>query len=211
MPNLKIIALGLLYLLFCACQNANDQSTGGLSTDTTSVVRMEDTAANAAPEQNKVAADWLLVPGKSAGQTKLQEASESVMQRLGPPDGGDAAMMHAVSVWYADSKTKSGHTLSIFIVRDAGNDPAARIIQVRVNSPRFRTGLDIGTGTPLTEIERQFQVKKVKEIADKGPAYTLYDDSAAGIAFEIDAAGKCQAVIIHEIGKPFAGSYLTFP
>lgn len=215
MPKIIILACCLSMLTLSACQNnnqeTNNQEMGRQTTDSNLTAHPELTNPGTTPKQGAVTAKWLLVPGKSAGATTLRETSASVTQRLGPADGGDAATMHTVSVWYADSGTKSGHTLSVFTVRDAGNDPAARVTQIRVNSPRFQTRQGVGSGTSLAKIERLFQVKKVKEVTDKGPTYTLYDDSEAGIAFEINGVGACQGVIIHEVGKPFAGSYLTFP
>ncbi|MPR34592.1 hypothetical protein [Salmonirosea aquatica] len=216
MLHLKLAPLGIvLMLLGSACQGpAENKNTGTPevsvpSADSVSTAPARDTGDSYS--QKSPNPDWLLKAGKGAGQTQLQATSESVVERLGPPDDGDAAMMHAVMVWYADSTLKTGHSLAIFTARDPGNDPAARITEIRVNSPRFETSEGIRVGTPLADIVKRFQIQKVKEYNEKGRSYTLYDDKAAGIAFEIDAEDRCQAVIIHIAGKPFVGSYLTFP
>ena len=211
----KITSFSLLVLWLCSCQSTSrdassqegDEAGMSLNKTNTSPAGADTSTVS----RNAVEQDWLLSPGVGAGQTRLGQSSESAMQRLGPPDDGDAATMHTVQVWYADHQTKSGHSLAIYTVRDPGNDPAARITELRVNSPRFQTERGIGVGSSLAKIQSDFQLEKGRRYHDKGPAYTLYDDSAAGVAFEIDASDTCRAIVIHRVGKPFAGSYLSFP
>ncbi len=173
----KIILLCLLVLLLGSCQSSTqDTSIRKANEQVADPIKSEASSAagDTTPIPSEaIESDWLLSPGKGAGQTQLGQTSESVKNRLGPADVGDAAMMHAVQVWYANHQTKSGHSLAIFTARDPGNDPAARITQLRVNSPRFQTKQGVGVGSSLSDL--------------------------------------CPAVVIHQEGKPFAGSYLNFP
>lgn len=153
-------------------------------------------------------ADWLLRPGIAAGKTAINATADQVYARLGKADGGDAAMGKAISIWY-NNHDSTAHSLAIYTVRDTGAMPPARIKQIRVTSPTFRTKEGIHAGSTLTEIKKAFQVTRSEAYKSEGENYSVYS-SKQGIAFEINAAGECVSVLIFEAGKPSSTTYLKF-
>ena len=156
----------------------------------------------------KVSDAWLLVPGQSAGLTRLNENAETVYKKLGDPDGGDAAMQKAVAIWYTNHDS-TNHSVAIYTAREPGVDPVARIRQIRITSPSFKTAEGVGPGSSLAQIQAAFNVKETEQYKDEGIAYKVYD-SPKGIAFETGPGGGCVAVVIHEAGVTGQGTYLKF-
>jgi hypothetical protein len=157
--------------------------------------------------QNK-AGDWLLVPGKSAGKTQINQDTEQVFKNLGKPDGGDAAMGKSVAIWYAHHDSTS-YATAIYATRDMGNSPQAFVRQIRITSPSFKTKENIRVTSDLPAISKIFQLQIAEKFKDADQEYTVYD-SREGIAFEINEDKKCVAIIIHEPGKAIPGTYLKF-
>ena len=182
-------------------QQANDSSSHVITIDS------NDTSnTNKSIVSDK---DWLLLPGISAGQTKIGEDADSIYVRLGKPDGGDAAMMKAVAIWYSHHDT-TDNSIAIYTQRGTDSGAVARVLQIRITSPLFKTGEGIGTASSLHEIQKAFAVKKTEEYADAGKNYIVYD-SKKGIAFEIDAKqNNCVAIVIHKAGVIGEGTYLKF-
>lgn len=139
--------------------------------------------------------DQLLIPGKSAGRFLIGDADSAIFAELGKPDLGDAAMGKAVSIWYPDDKPEQ--PLSIFTSRNMGNDETARIQQIRITSPGFHTFQSIGVGSSLREISDVYPLQIVETYDQDGQTYTIYNANE-GIAFEVDTAYRCVAVIVHE-------------
>lgn len=152
--------------------------------------------------------DWLLQPGIGAGKTAINEIADQVYARLGKADGGDAAMGKAIAIWY-NNHDSTAHSIAIYTVRDTGSMPPARIKQIRVTSPTFKTKEGIHTGSTLTEIKKVFPVTRSEAYKSEGENYSVYS-SKQGIAFEINAAGECVSVLIFEAGKPSSTTYLKF-
>lgn len=152
--------------------------------------------ASAAMEQPQAASpeELSLVPGTSVGTFKLDDPDSLIRKQLGRPDHSDAAMGKAVLMWYTDSA--HAHPLSIFTARDMGNDETARIQQIRVTSPAFKTTESIHVGTPLAEIQDHYEVKRVETYEKENETYSVYR-SLRGIAFEIGPDDSCIAIIIH--------------
>ncbi len=148
---------------------------------------------------NEVKGDWLLIPGVSAGQTQVGENAERVFKAFGKPDAGDAAMQKAMAVWYRNHHVNS-YSTAIYTVRDTGDRPMARIQQIRITSPAFKTKEGIGTTSSLADIEARFVLQKKDTYQDAGRSYTIYN-SEEGIAFEVGPDKKCVAIIIHQAGN----------
>ncbi len=167
-----------------ANRSDQDKDTTTVTSETTKVK----------PEKAEVAADQLIVPGKSIGQTRLDDDMDQVIARLGKPDGGDAAMGKSTSVWYTDHDTAKAST-TIFASRQMGTaDEKARVKQIRVSSPWFKTADGVMTGADKATIEKAYPhlAKAGSPIAKD----TVYADKAAGIAFEFDGQDKCSAIIV---------------
>ena len=164
---------------------------------------------NDSSQQSNVSADWLLTPGVSAGKTVINSNAAGVYKRLGTPDAGDAAMMKSVAIWYSNHDA-TAHSTAIYTTIDAGNDTAARVKQIRVTSPAFKTKEGIHPSSSLSDIIKMYTtLKKTETYKNAGKTYTVYD-SREGIAFEIGPDEKCAAIIVHAPGKDSYGTYLKF-
>ena len=184
-----------LFLIVVAFMTAcsNEQSDSSVAQDSTTVI-----AAN--PKVDSVAVDraLLLIPGVSAGKVAIGQDAEEVYTLLGKADAGDAAMQKSVAIWYKDHDPKSFAT-SIYTVRDTGDNPAARIQQIRVSSPSFSTQDLIGVSSKLEAIQKKYEVTKLTDVNTDGSMLEIYD-SLKGIAFEIKD-GICKAIIIHKANE----------
>ncbi len=193
-------------LFFAACQSPEPTEK---AVPPAEAVSPEVPAEKDHPIAHAIDPDWLIVPGKSAGKTEIGATLKETTARLGKPDAGDAAMQHYVSVWYSNKGEKTGNSVAVLSVRDAGNDPEARIKQIRVNSPQFRTAGGIGRGSTLDQIKAQFSITPTNRYTELDKAYTLFD-SDAGIGFEVEDSAGCTSIIVHRANEPFSGTYLDF-
>jgi len=193
-----------------AAATAADSSKGQAATAGDSLHQTSQAGAeNDSSQQTEVSADWLLTPGVSAGKTVINSDAAGVYKRLGKPDAGDAAMMKSVAIWYSNHDS-TAHSTAIYTAIDAGNDTAARVKQIRVTSPAFKTREGIQPSSFLSDIKKTYnKLKKTETYKSAGKIYTVYD-SFEGIAFEIDPNEKCAAIVIHEPGKYSYGTYLKF-
>jgi hypothetical protein len=219
--NMKPV-LALLFLstvaLSCSSGHKDKGETGkadttlAVTTDTSRKVDQVDSAAvstNVSTKPNLPSKDWMLVPGLSAGKTRVNENAEEVFKTLGKADGGDAAMQKSVMIWYNNHDT-TAHSIAVYTARDTGDAPAARIKQIRVTSGSFKTAEGIHTGSTLSEIKKQYDVTLTETYKDEGKNYKVYS-SNKGIAFEMNSDDVCVAIIIYQAGKPMPGTtYLKF-
>ncbi|MEX8548580.1 MAG: hypothetical protein V5804_13335 [Mucilaginibacter sp.] len=161
-------------------------------------------------DQKTVPIAQLIVPGKSIGQTKLQEDAVLVYKRLGRPDAGDAAMGKSLATWYAGHRSL-GYQTQVFFSRYMGgmDDITSRVKQIRVTSPYFKTAEGIGPGSTLKQINAFFKVRKTAAFTENKQRYFVYD-TFKGIAFESNAGGKCTGVIIYLLGGRGGFTYLPF-
>jgi hypothetical protein len=150
--------------------------------------------------------ETLLIPGVSAGNIKLAEDAEPLYKILGKPDSGDAAMQKAVAIWYKNHDPKS-YSTAIYTVRDTGDNPPARIRQIRITAPEFKTQSGIGVHSRLSDIQGTFTLKQLTGIPGDSDAFQLFD-SPAGIAFELNKELQCTAVLIHPANEELKASYL---
>lgn len=194
---------------YISCKNspAEDKSSLPRQADTPTIAAKDTEKSALATDSLNVNADWLLIPGISAGQTRLNENADSVYLRLGTPDGGDAAMMKAIAVWHSHHDT-TNHSIAVFTSRNP-DSPFARVQQIRVTSPVFKTASGIHTTSSLQDIKSYFDVTKTEVYNYAGVRYGVYD-SRQGIGFEIAPDSTCTAIIIHESGIINVGTYLKF-
>jgi hypothetical protein len=159
---------------------------------------------------------WLIVPGKSIGQIKLEAPAQSLAV-LGKPDGGDAAMMKAWRIWYSRKKDKSidsSHLVAAFTAMRSADTQYVK--QVRVNSPRFKTVKGVGAGSSMAAIKKAYPaiaLVQTYESANKARRIAVYQDTKAGIAFETSNSRSkkpvCSMVVVFDPGESAAG-YLDF-
>jgi len=174
-------------------------SGGDAESPTQEHLSSKGSLAISSDKKTAVNQEQLLLPGISAGKVKLGQDAKEVYAKLGKADAGDASMQKSVSIWYKNHDQES-YSTSIYTVRDTGDNPAAKIQQVRVTSPEFKTVEGIGVSSTLELIKQKYSVRKLTDITDRGRVLVIYD-SMAGIAFETDIKGVCKAVIIHRANE----------
>jgi hypothetical protein len=201
MPNSNAFGLYIVYMryylllllpvLWLAACNETPKATQANKASAT----VNDSSNTKNPEI--ITADKLIIPGKSIGQTAINENTANVFKRLGRPDGGDAAMGKSVSIWYANHDT-TGYQTMIYSSRQMGTENEdSKVKQIRVTSPWFMTTDSIHTGSTLQQIKQHYQVKKATYCNRESQQYITYG-TPQGIAFETDPQEKCVAVIVYE-------------
>ncbi|MFA6086343.1 hypothetical protein [Mucilaginibacter sp.] len=167
------------------------------STDTALILKTEE----ANPLKGKpITAKQLIIPGKSIGQTNVDESMETVFERFGRPDSSAAAMGSSLAVWY-DNHNKAGDKTSVFARHNynGNNEVFQHVRKILVTSPYFRTAEGIGCGSTLSQIHKYYTLTKSNSYKEKGKPIDVYSDVAKGISFEIDPAlDKCVAVLVHK-------------
>jgi hypothetical protein len=153
--------------------------------------------------------DQLIVPGKSVGQTGLNEATSVVMTQMGKPDFADAAMGKSVAVWYA-SHNKKGYATHIYCATNMGNDDTSRVKVIRVSSPSLKTANRVYAGVLISEAKKLYKLDSLGTFKLNGSDRTLFDDIAAGIAVDADRSGNITGIAIHEQGTSIKNAYTAF-
>ncbi|WP_343673974.1 hypothetical protein [Chitinophaga sp.] len=147
---------------------------------------------------------YLVVPGKAIGNTHINDNMDTVIKLLGKPDEGDAAMQKSVAIYY-----KGAYATSILSARNPdGDHSVAKVKQIRVTSPAFKTKDGLHVGSSLDELNAKYKLKQTTTYKGEGGECTVWD-AGHGIAFETDAAGKCIAVIVYSPEAPYQGAYLN--
>ena len=172
----------------------------GVKTKTLASIGAMLTLSTGAFAQNQI------VPGRSVGQIRLGQTSDSVQQKLGEPDKADGATGHFWNTWFSKS-AKGGPTnqLDVYSVRTA-KDVQAHVYQIRVTSPWFSTSNGVSPRSSSASIRRQFPHIRARGHYEKSKVgrVDVYDDEAQGIAFEIARrARQCVGIIVHRSGQHF--------
>jgi hypothetical protein len=200
----SLIILAGIGLMAC-----NQSPKTKITVDSTTVADTLKPAKDTPALSKPVAAEKLIIPGKSIGQTTLNKDATEVFKRLGKPDAGDAAMGKALSIWYAGHDT-TGYQTMIYTARQMGTqDDEAKVKHIRVTSPWFMTAEGIHNGSTLQQINKVYEVKKSATFTLKKEPYTIYH-SAKGIDFEIDPQQVCRGIIVLDAGPLTGQVYLPF-
>ncbi|MFI2741690.1 hypothetical protein ACG2LH_03040 [Zhouia sp. PK063] len=155
------------------------------------------------PKKNeKVTADRLITPGKSIGYIHLEEHSDTLVDSLGKPDAGDAAMGKSVNIW----DTKNGN-LTTFNSRKMGIENFSRIKLIRSTDAQLKTANHLGIGSELADLKKEFTLVKIGTFTENGIEKTLYDTSS-GIAFELNKDNICTGILIHDKDTTATASYI---
>jgi hypothetical protein len=136
-----------------------------------------------------------------------------VLEQLGKPDAGDAAMGKSLSTWYLQPKMNDSimqPQINIYAGRNMGiGREISRVIQIRVTASQFATSNDIHTGASLTAVTNEFKnLKKVSVYKTGKNLIDVFSDAESGIAFEFDSTQKCIAIIIYEPNKNGSQPYI---
>ena len=198
--TVKLIPAFIALAVLGACSGNSDQK----NTLGDSVVK--DSAAIAEAVPAAVDTTLQLTPGIAAGQVHIGQNAEEVYASLGKPDDGDAAMQKAVAIWYKDHDKKS-YATSIYTVRDTGDNPAARVKQIRITTPAFKTADGVGVSSTLDEIKGKYTLSELTDVKSAESDLAIHD-SLKGIAFETDKQGICKAIIIHKSNEALHSTYL---
>ncbi len=196
MKNL-IFVLSLILLISCKKETKKIADT--IKQDQQSSLQTTKTETNDQEYVNQI------IPGKRLGNIILNENTTVVLDSLGKPDSGDAAMGKAISTWRKDSN----NLLSIYTTTKMGIEDFSRIKAIRSLSPDFKTISDLGVNSTLSEIERYFKLNKIGVFPLNGKSYRLYS-SDEGIGFEVGEDQKCHGIVIAEKGTSPEQHYLTF-
>lgn len=143
----------------------------------------------------------LIIPGKRIGHININASADSLITELRKPRFRDAAMGAMLLIWNAWYKHHAYETAT-YSHRNMGNenDAVSYIKQIRTSSPRFKTADRLGAGSAMADVMKLYKLKKYPLPGKGSKNSALYDDSAAGIGFEADSAGKCVAVLVHMPG-----------
>ncbi len=202
---MKIFSIISLLFFFLSCGQQEKSIKNGVIVD------------SLAPKNNLVidAADSvinigkLIIPGKSIGRVFLNEHRDSVLQNLGKPHAGDAAMGKSVSIY----KNKENNTaLKIYFITNMGEpNEAPRAKLIHTNSSFFSIENHIGVGSNLEDIKKYYpDLKHLAAITIEKDSLQLYDAIKEGIAFDIDSKNICRGISIHVPGETFRPTYLPF-
>ncbi|WP_143013924.1 hypothetical protein [Mucilaginibacter sp. OK268] len=175
-------------LLCCAALFACKQPAQKQNSADTDTAKIQTSAANK-----------LITPGRSIGDIVLSEDVTNVSQLLGRPDSSDAAMGSSLMVWYTGHKA-DGYRTSVFAHRKMGekDEIISRIQKILVNSPEFKTAEGLGVGSTVDEIKKSYNLKPTSDYQNKNGKVQVYTDLDKGISFEVDTAGKCVGVVVHQ-------------
>ncbi len=134
------------------------------------------TSVGAAPANN-----FLIVPGRSIGQTALGPNGAAGLKRLPTPDAEDNGMQQIGLVWTspASRDTLYIHGISNAVEEDLKPINGTFLNEVRITSRRFHTANGISTNSTLAQIRRCFP--DARQVTS---APNLYDDTKHGVAFE---------------------------
>jgi hypothetical protein len=198
MKRYTYLTILFVALLAAACKQKSKDAAGNDMPD------LPDTT-----EVRAIPAEQLIKPGEGIGKISLEEGLDSVMQVLGRPDAGDAAMGSQLTTWYANHDT-AGYRTSIFSRHNMGSkdENVSHVKKILVTSPWFKTAEYMSTGNTMKDISKYYTLKKGTSYKANGSTIDTYTDMAKGISFEIDENGKCVSILVHQPNSA-ADTYLN--
>ncbi len=200
MKSIKFALLGLS-ISFAACQSANKSDE-----------RKTDSVSNLKSAKTQdVDGRFLIVAGKSVGEISLGENMEQVVEKLGKPDAGDAAMGKAWGIWYgSDSTAKRRNEIAIYSSYRDTSMRVKDVKQIRITSNDFKTQDGLATGATLEDTRLKFpDIKKLSAyLNEKKDTVAVYDAKKDGIGFEF-LKGKSISLTVHPVNTAVNDTYLT--
>ncbi len=194
---MRQILLLFLLTLSISCNNSNKKAEN--------IKNEKDTPSAVISKNDKDSPDKekLVIPGQSLGKITLNEDATPLIDRLGQPDSGDAAMGKAVMVW----DDFEGNLLTLYTTRQMGVEEFSRIKAIRSLSSEYKTEDNLGVNTPLSELKRYYRLDYAGKFAFEGKHYILYS-TPKGIAFEVGMNQKCHGVLIYPVSSSPEETYL---
>ena len=194
----KYLLILIPFFLAAACKQKSKDAAGNDTPD------LPDTT-----EVRAIPAEQLIKPGEGIGKITLEEGLDSVMQVLGRPDAGDAAMGSQLTTWYANHDS-TGYRTSIFSRHNMGgkDENVSHVKKILVTSPWFKTAEYMSTGNTMKDISKYYTLKKGSSYTANGQSINTYTDMERGISFEIDENGKCVSILVHKPNSA-ADTYLN--
>jgi predicted amidohydrolase len=197
--------LVILLITFTSCTSKQvEQHDKGLPENSSSAHNIDSIKQT----DSTVAADKLIIPGRSIGDIVLDSNAEPVYKTYGKPDAGDAAMGKATAEWIQKVDTTK-YSLAIYTARDTGDNPAALIKRIRVTDPRYHTREGLGTKSSLKELQGVFTLVKGSGYLNGKDRVDVYADRS-GIAFEINKDQQCIGIVVYEKGSLNSETYFGF-
>jgi hypothetical protein len=200
MKNVKLALLGLS-ISFAACQSANKSDAH----KTDAVSNLKSAKKQAIDER------FLIVAGKSVGEISLGENMEQVIEKLGRPDVGDAAMGKAWGIWYSnDSTGKHPNEIAVYSSYRDTSMLVKDVKQIRITSDKFKTQNGLATGTTMEETKEKFPaIEKLSAYLNEDKdTITFYDAKKEGIGLEF-LKGKSISITVHPVNNLVTETYLT--
>lgn len=132
-----------------------------------------------------------IIPGKSLGSIILNQNATTVLDSLGKPDSGDAAMGKAISTW-----KKGDNLLTLYTTTQMGVENFSRIKAIRSLSKDFKTADNLGVSSSIDALKRYYRLDPIGKFTFNGKHYFLYT-TPKGIAFEIGMNQMCNGVLLY--------------
>lgn len=184
----KIFLILVVPLLLYGCKQKEEQQESRTPKDTTTEKRVP-----------------LLIPGKQMGSFIIDENARTLLDTFTKPDFSDAAMGKVLLKW----KNVYGDSLFMFNTQKMGVENFKRIKIIRSLSPKFRTKKNLGVGSTLADLNKEYALQERGTIKEGKAVYTLFINEQ-GIAFEIDTSQTCHAVLIFSKQDRSINPYIPF-
>lgn len=149
-------------------------------------------ANNSETELKSTTNEKEIVPGKSLGKILLNENATAILDSLGKPDFGDAAMGKAISTW----NKGDGNLLTLYTSTQMGVENFSRIKAIRSLSKNFKTVDNLGVSSSLDDLKKYYRLTPIGKFTFNGKHYFLYT-TPKGIAFEIGMDQKCNGILLY--------------
>src|SRR5690606_23696833 len=131
-----------------------------------------------------------IIPGKKLGNIYLNESATAIVDSLGKPDTGDAAMGKSILTW-----KKNADLLLLYTETQMGVEDFSRIKAIRSLSKDFKTVDNLGVSSSIDALKRYYRLDPVGKFTYNGKHYYLYT-TPKGIAFEIGMNQKYNGVLV---------------
>lgn len=212
---MKLVCYFLVFtfILLSSCQN-NNPSSSEENTKPDSIFATDSLDTSGGPATIAISSEYLIVPGRSIGQTSLGEDVETLTNTLGKPDFSDAAMGKAWLVWFGKQRDEHNNRteLDVYVTYKDSTMTSKVVKQIRTTSAAFKVSDSVHVYASLATLKTRFpDIAPVRKYKDGERDITLYDDVKRGIAFDVALAGNqqiCTGITVHEPGKSVNDVYI---